>query len=81
MKLKPFQIAKVKGSVNYELELSPVMRIHLVFYISVLEPADSETSVQINPSEIDPESQVIEFEVETILNQQKVESQQQYLIK
>ncbi len=81
MKLRPFQIAKVKESVNYELELPPAMRIHSVFHIFVLEPADSETPVQINLPEIDPESQVIKFEIKEILDQQKVESQQQYLIK
>ena len=69
IKLRPFWIAKTKGSVNYELELSLTMRIHPVFHVLLLEPADLEMPIQENPPEIDPESQDAEFEVEEILDQ------------
>ena len=81
MKLRSFWIAKTKRSVNYELELSLTMWIHLVFHISLLEPADSEMSIQENLPEIDPESQDTKFKVEEILNQQDINDESHYLIK
>ena len=36
-KLGLFEIAEVKGSVNYRLKLPKSIRIHLVFHISLLE--------------------------------------------
>jgi hypothetical protein len=39
VKLGPFKILRQKGPVNYELELPKRMRIYLVFYVSLLEPA------------------------------------------
>jgi hypothetical protein len=38
-KLRPFKIAKKKGLVNYRLKLLKTIRIHPVFYVSLLEPA------------------------------------------
>ena len=81
MKLRPFWIAKTKGSVNYELKLSLTMWIHLIFHISLLKPADPETPIQENPPEIDSESQDAEFEVEEILDQQDINDELHYLIK
>ena len=80
-KLRPFWIAKTKGSVNYELELPLTMRIHPVFHVSLLEPADPEMPIQENPPEIDPESQDAKFEVEEILDQQDINDEPHYLIK
>ena len=45
-KVGPFFVKTVKGSVNYELELPPDTRIHPVFHISLLEPADLKTPIQ-----------------------------------
>ena len=81
MKLGPFKVAKVRGSVNCELELPTAMRIHPVFHISLLEPADPETPLQDNPPEIDPESQDVEFEVEEILDRQRIDGQPHYLVR
>ena len=80
-KLESYRVLRFKGSVNYELELLKSMRIHSVFHISILELADSETLLQINPSDIDSESQVEKYEVEEILDQQNVQGQLKYLIK
>ena len=80
-KLGSYRVLRFKGSINYELELSKSMRIHPVFHISILEPADSETPLQTNSSGIDPESQIEEYEVEEILDQQDVQGQLKYLIK
>jgi len=38
-KLRPFEIAEKKGPVNYRLKLPKTIRIHPVFYVSLLEPA------------------------------------------
>jgi hypothetical protein len=43
LKIGPYRIRAVKGPVNYELNLPKGMKIHLVFYISLLEKADPET--------------------------------------
>ena len=67
-KLESYRVLRFKKSVNYELELSKSMRIHSVFHISILELADSETSLQINSSDINSESQVEEYEVKEILD-------------
>ena len=57
------------------------MRIHLVFHVSLLEPADPETPIQAYSPEIDSESQDAEFKVEEILDQQDINSEPHYLIK
>ncbi len=48
------------------------MKIHLIFHICLLESADSNTLIQTESSEIDSESQNVEYEVEDILNQQNI---------
>ena len=67
-KLESYKVLRFKESVNYELELLKSMKIHSIFHIFILEPADSETSLQINSSDINSESQVEEYEVEEILD-------------
>jgi hypothetical protein len=38
-KLGPFEIAKIKSLVNYCLKLLKTIKIHPVFYVSLLKPA------------------------------------------
>jgi hypothetical protein len=38
-KLGPFKIAKIKSLVNYRLKLLKTIKIHPVFYVSLLKPA------------------------------------------
>lgn len=45
VKLGPFKIRRQKGLVSFELELPRKMRIHLVFYISLLELATPDATL------------------------------------
>ena len=75
VKVGPFLIKKVRGSVNYELELLPDAKVHPVFHVSLLEPADSNTPLQETfHYKVEEET---EFEVERILHQVG----QKYLVK
>jgi RNase H-like domain found in reverse transcriptase/Reverse transcriptase (RNA-dependent DNA polymerase)/Integrase zinc binding domain/Chromo (CHRromatin Organisation MOdifier) domain len=78
-KLGPFRILDKVGSVNYRLELPATSRLHPVFHVSLLEPAKGDTPVAT--TEIQPENDEKEYEVEKILDMQNIEGQQQYLIK
>jgi hypothetical protein len=40
-KVRLFRIKRVKGLVNFKLDLPKGTRIYPVFYISLLEPADA----------------------------------------
>jgi len=75
MKLESFKILEEKKLINYKLNLSASMKIHLIFHISLLKFADSNTSIQTKSSEINSESQNIKYEVENILNQQNIKDQ------
>ena len=80
-KLGPFKVKAVKRLLNYELELLPQMKIHPVFHVMYLEPANNNTPLETNPPKIDPDNQEIKYEVEAILDQQEVDGQPRYLIK
>jgi hypothetical protein len=56
-------IKAVKGHVNYELALPPDARIHPVFHISLLEPANAEIPLQTT-FRYEPDEE--EYEVEKI---------------
>jgi len=79
-KLGPFKIKRCIRDTAFELELPPTMRIHNVFHISLLEPADPETPDN-PPPEIDPETQEEIWEVEEILAVKKMGRQLKWLIK
>ena len=66
VKVGPFLIDKVIGPVNYRLRLPPDAKIHPVFHISKLEPADAKTPCQ-ESFHFEPEAEN-EFEVEKILD-------------
>ena len=53
---------------NYELKLPLQMKIHLVFHVMYLEPANNNTLLKINLSRINLDNQKIEYEVEAILD-------------
>ena len=78
VRVGPFFIKKPKGPVNYELELPKDARIHPVFHVSLLEPADPSTPVQTTLN-YQPEEN--EFEVEGIIDEKKVGNVTTLLIK
>ena len=46
VKVGPFFIKEVKGSQNFELDLPKDAKVHPVFHISLLEPANPGTPIQ-----------------------------------
>ncbi len=80
-KLEFYKILEIKESINYKLNLSIFMKIHLIFHICLLKFADSNTSIQTKSSEIDSKNQDIKYKVKNILNQQNIKDQSHWLIK
>ena len=75
IKIESFFIKTIKESVNYELDLSTDVKVFSVFHISLLESADSDTSIQnIFHYEVQKDD---EYEVERILDKRG----QRYLVK
>ncbi|KAM0722089.1 hypothetical protein Q7P37_003015 [Cladosporium fusiforme] len=72
VKLGPFRIRRKKGPVSFELELPRKMRIHLVFHISLLEPATPDATLQEEVEDLDPEIQEPSYEVEKVLKERTV---------
>jgi len=68
VKVEPFFIKIVKGSVNYELDLPKDAKVFLVFHVSLLEPVDLNTSIQETFHYRAQEES--KYEVERILKQQ-----------
>ena len=73
-KIESFFIKAVKESVNYELSLPKDTRIHPIFHINLLEPADLSTLIQ---KEFHYENSKKEYTVKKILERKD----QSYLIK
>ena len=46
VKVRPFLVKQQKGLVNYKLDLPKDTNMHLVFYILLLELADTQTPLQ-----------------------------------
>jgi len=75
VKVESFFIKTIKRLVNYELDLSKNVKVFLVFYVSLLESIDSNTSIQETfYYKVQKKSR---YEVKKILKQQG----QNYLIK
>jgi len=79
-KLGTFRISEVKGPVNYKLELPKGMRIHPVFHVSLLEPADPEAPLDYT-TVLQDDQQNPEYDVETVVDHTVVGRQHKYLIK
>ena len=75
VKVGPFLIKRVRGPVNYELQLPEGSKVHPVFHISLLEKADAKIPLATTFEYEAQEDE--EYEVEKILRKQT----NQYLIK
>ena len=75
VRVDPFFIKQQKRSINYELNLLSDTKIHPIFHVSLLKPADPETLIQ-NTFHFQYENEN-EYEIEKILAQ----NDQKYLIK
>jgi hypothetical protein len=69
-KIGPFKVKRNIKNVSFELHFLITIRIHPVFHISILKPADPDTSKGPAP-EIHPNSQEFKDEVEKILEIKK----------
>ena len=65
-KIGPFKVKRNIRDINFELKLSLIMRIYLIFHLSLLEPAYSDIFKGPAP-ELDPEIQKLVYNVESIL--------------
>ena len=66
--------------MNYKLSLPKDMKIHLIFYISLLElaPPNAPKAPYI---EIDPINLDVEYDIEEILDYKMIRRKVKYLIK
>jgi hypothetical protein len=75
-KIGLFRVKRNIRDINFELKLSLIMRIHSIFYISLLKPAYSDIPKRLAP-ELDPEIQEFVYNVESILAVRKRRSRLQ----
>jgi Chromo (CHRromatin Organisation MOdifier) domain len=79
MKLGLYNIQKVLGPLTYRLELPSSMRIHLIFYISLLELALK--NMKLAHIQLSDETQDDIYKIEKVLDDQQIDDQTHYLIK
>jgi hypothetical protein len=77
-KLRPYRIKKKLGPVTIKLDLLKEIRIHLVFYISLLEP--TPRNARPGPVEINKETQELMYKVERIRKHKIINGVTHYLI-
>jgi hypothetical protein len=78
-KLGPFKIKEQLGPVSYKLKLPVSIKIHLNFYVLLLEKAPASTKTPDNV-ELDEDTNK-EYMVEEILQMKKFSGQTKYLVK
>ena len=77
-KLEPFKIKDKLGLATFQLNLLEGIRIHLVFHISLLEPALDNARLEL--IQIDKEIQTPLYEVDEIIEHKEVQGGHYYLI-
>jgi hypothetical protein len=77
----PYKILEKISENNYRLDLSPKVRLHPVFHVSLLEGTEGNIMARFgNEHETEVEGPE-EYEVEEILEQRRINNQTEYLIK
>jgi hypothetical protein len=79
-KLGPFEIEEQLGPVGYKLKLPKSMKIHLNFYILLLEKAPDNAKTPDNV-ELNKNTTKEEYKVERILQMKKFSGRTKYLVK
>jgi Chromo (CHRromatin Organisation MOdifier) domain len=79
-KIGPFKVKRNIRNISFELKLPPTIRIHPIFYLSLLEPAYPDTSEGPAP-ELDSEIQELVYDVESILAVRRRRNRLQWLVK
>ncbi|CZS92347.1 related to TY3B TY3B protein [Rhynchosporium agropyri] len=80
-KLGPFEILEEVGPVNFRLRLPQGSRLHPVFHVSLLEPANGDTPLATD-EKLQPENEPDEYDVEKLLDTRiTTRGQQEYLVK
>jgi Chromo (CHRromatin Organisation MOdifier) domain len=79
VKVGPFLISDQTSPVNYRLELPKDAKVHPVFHVSLLEPADPATPLQKTFKYKQEEED--EFEVEEIRGRRQSGETTEYLVK
>ena len=77
-KLELFKIKDKLELVTFRLNLPKGIRIHLVFYVSLLEPALD--NARLGPIQIDEEIQTLLYEVDEIIEYKEMQGGYYYLI-
>ena len=77
-KIGPFKVEEVISVTNYRLSLPSNIRIHPVFYISLLEPAPRNAQIETN---LEVETDQHTYDVEAILDRKKFGNTWKYLVK
>ena len=79
----PYTISKIISTTAYKLDLPEIMRIHPVFYISLLKPykelPEEFARPIIPPAIFIPEINQEEYKIETILDKRIIHKRSQYL--
>jgi hypothetical protein len=65
-KIGLFKIKRNIRDISFEFELPLIIKIHLIFYISLLKPVYPNTPEKLAP-ELDPEIQKFVYNIESIL--------------
>jgi hypothetical protein len=79
-KLGPFEIKEQLGPVSYKLKLPASMKIHLNFYVLLLEKAPDNAEILDNV-ELDKNTTKEEYKVKRILQIKKFNRRTKYLMK
>jgi hypothetical protein len=70
-KLGPFKILNKVSLVNYRLQLPKNSKLHLVFYVLLLELARGDTLIATD-TKLQPKNEVIKYKVKVILDRRLV---------